>query len=64
MSRPKKEIRPGPKVAAVKAVIDRLTSEKVKENEEARKKKEVCVCLSSLLPCPIEAKYSKVSSVQ
>lgn len=50
MSRPKKEARPGPKLAAVKAVMDRITEEKMKENEEARKKKEVrvCVCLSEV----------------
>lgn len=40
LSRPKKEARPGPKVEAVKAVIDKMVMDKHKENEEARKKKE------------------------
>ncbi|MPC18383.1 Protein SPT2 [Portunus trituberculatus] len=40
LSRPKKEARPGPKVEAVKAVIDKIVTDKQKENEVARKKKE------------------------
>ena len=48
LSRPKKEARPGPKVEAVKAVIDKIVTDKQKENEEARKKKEaswLCTCV-------------------